>query len=294
MKKSMIKLCAKLSLWLLVLALTKPLAAEHSFDLYPADRMAKGDDSTRVIFANWNNEYEGLCVYLDDDDNVIVSINILTKTNVLSAYPAVHYEYSFDNAPPNVSPALQTSDLSPTVWLGENIYVATFLHKLPFGSVCLEPTQSIPLDYAFKLVTPATGGAYDAYPIAGYIGTLFPDFVHPDYAAQSGIDMGQKQICCRTPPSPGAELRRGQTTTLQTELHVLPNPFEDHLQIRGTLARGEALRIELYDLTGRVWLQEQQNTRPYVDYTLATDDLPPGIYFIRINGGEPTKVVKTQ
>ncbi len=289
----MTKLFVRLSFLFCFFAFTTNASADVPIDLsFPA--IVKDNDSSRVIWANWYSETEGLCVFVDDNDNVIVSINILTKTNQVNLYPTLQYKYVFGNVSAGVSAPLTANDLTPTVWLGENIYIATYVHKLPFGSVCLDPNQTLALDYSFEVVTPSAAGGHDIYPIGDYIGTFFPNFIHPDYAAQSGIEMGQKTICCRTPPDPGTESRSRQRTELSTNLHVSPNPFDEQINIRGTLSQGEAFQVEVYDLTGKQWYRQINSSPQWVDQSISTADFPPGIYFVRVNGQEPTKLVKTQ
>jgi hypothetical protein len=80
--------------------------------------------------------------------------------------------------------------------------------------------------------------------------------------------------------------------------YTVPNPFSTQLQIGFTLAKSEDVKLQLFDLTGREWRNEEQvlgagNQQILID----VHDLPPGSYFYIIHGAEwnrSGKVVKIE
>jgi Secretion system C-terminal sorting domain/Fibronectin type III domain len=88
-----------------------------------------------------------------------------------------------------------------------------------------------------------------------------------------------------------------ESTALIQKSLISPNPFTDHLNIQlPTLTPETPVNLALYDLQGRL-VATQFGRNDNQMYTLPTENLKPGMYFLRIEaGGEvsTTKVVKTQ
>lgn len=258
------------------------------------------EDSSKVIFTNWLSEREGMCVYLNKDGDIEVSINVLTQTSHVQEFPVMHYEFSFDNGPLQVSNPITSVDLMPVQLYGESIFQATFIKVIPFVENCSSPTEQIPVDYHLALVTPDTiNGGYMTYPVDDYIGTLFPSFIYDGGGTHSSsIDMGQKTICCQTDPNDnhggaGAERLANQPVNLASQLQLTPNPFGDQLAVELQFPVDTPIELQIFDSMGKRWHVQREAAQRDFRTTVNTADLPAGIYFFQVNQEPPTRLIKT-
>ena len=79
---------------------------------------------------------------------------------------------------------------------------------------------------------------------------------------------------------------------------IYPNPFATHTTIGFTLTKPEAVKLQLFDITGRTLREAAQEcTLGTNEIELDTRDLPPGCYWYLLHGGEwerSGKVVKIE
>lgn len=73
------------------------------------------------------------------------------------------------------------------------------------------------------------------------------------------------------------------------ELRVHPNPFVRFTEIRG---QGAEDRIEIYDMMGRLVEQKQKAKSKKQKIKVIGKDLPQGVYFVKVKGYKPVKIVK--
>jgi len=100
---------------------------------------------------------------------------------------------------------------------------------------------------------------------------------------------------------PGESNSRSESDLLDDagtmKLSASPNPFTQQLDIKIPYATDEnAVTINLYDLRGRIVLTKQSIGRAQT-ISLPTEDLIPGVYFLRVKTGDRSdtiKVLKTQ
>lgn len=74
---------------------------------------------------------------------------------------------------------------------------------------------------------------------------------------------------------------------LLPDLTVFPNPASERLQVQWETQARTAFRVEVYDLNGRLLLQQPQQAMPGVQSTVVDlTSLPQGIYQLRITDGQ--------
>lgn len=71
------------------------------------------------------------------------------------------------------------------------------------------------------------------------------------------------------------------------KVNVFPNPFTTQLTL--TNVSGNALNVSLNDISGKEIMTTEVNS---AFYTLDTDQIPAGVYFLKINSNEDSKVYK--
>lgn len=103
----------------------------------------------------------------------------------------------------------------------------------------------------------------------------------------SGVSVSVRRGACivNDPPAPiNAADRLAPATDGIGFIRPLPNPFTDVLTLRGAGGTPEApVQILLFDAAGRLIRQEQAVIEGSHD--LPTDDLPPGVYFLKLQSG---------
>jgi hypothetical protein len=74
-------------------------------------------------------------------------------------------------------------------------------------------------------------------------------------------------------------------------LHVFPNPFRytTHVELAGTYAR-QKIRLEIFDISGRL----VKSSLLGVSALHLGKDFSPGIYFLKVAGSKPVKLVKLE
>jgi hypothetical protein len=112
----------------------------------------------------------------------------------------------------------------------------------------------------------------------------------------AGVKVSIAKLECPSVKSGGSNDRTVEATFATAPI-ISPNPFTNHLNIQlPTLTPETPVSLALYDLQGRL-VATQFGRDDNQMYTLSTENLKPGMYFLRIEaGGEvsTTKVVKTQ
>jgi len=82
----------------------------------------------------------------------------------------------------------------------------------------------------------------------------------------------------------------------QTKILVFPNPAQDYIYINFSATRNEPVNIEIFDMMGKSLLNRNFNCDPENNsFEIKTEDLPKGIYFIKIilpSGTEQIKFLK--
>ncbi|NBC08697.1 MAG: T9SS type A sorting domain-containing protein [Bacteroidetes bacterium] len=78
---------------------------------------------------------------------------------------------------------------------------------------------------------------------------------------------------------------------LLPELAVFPNPASERLQVQWESQERTAFRVEVYDLNGRLLLQQPQQSMPGVQSTVVDlSNLPQGMYHLRTTDGQRQNV----
>ena len=78
-------------------------------------------------------------------------------------------------------------------------------------------------------------------------------------------------------------------------LRITPNPFTDFVLVDFTLDEPTAPRLELFNVRGQLVRQHQFDAATRQQHRLATNDLAPGVYLLRIvgtNGSRTVRIVK--
>ena len=96
-----------------------------------------------------------------------------------------------------------------------------------------------------------------------------------------------------------AEITTGQTTAVSDfisdhEMNILPNPVQTTAVVGLRNAYRGAISAEIIDLTGRAIgaAQTFDKTEFNQSFSLATENLPAGVYLVRLRAGEKTGVMK--
>ncbi len=83
-----------------------------------------------------------------------------------------------------------------------------------------------------------------------------------------------------------APLGVSQSKTLGQDF-ALPNPFTTHTTIGFTLSKPEAVKLQLFDITGRRLRETERECNSGTnEIEIDTRDLPPGCYWYLLHGGE--------
>ncbi len=93
-----------------------------------------------------------------------------------------------------------------------------------------------------------------------------------------------------TPPDSTETTTPAETTTNSVKITVYPNPFSSQIFIGSNNPADLAgTTVRLYDITGKLYkvqlLQSAKNS-------ISVGDLPSGIYFLKVEGGNNTQVFK--
>lgn len=299
MKKGIILSLRNLSLLFLFMGilLSFSVAPTPSLSAKKSKAVIK-DDSTKVIFSNWINEMQGFCVYLNDDDLVEMTVNIVTQTSHINEFPDIHYGYSFNNALEQMSNQLVSSDFVYQEYEGQMVYIATFTHFMDYSNQCTTPETTLSIDYSLRLITPDGNGGYNLYPVQEHLGTLFPVTTELGLNGNSaGLEMGDKVVCCdQKGKDLGFEARQVAPKPGLSQVQITPNPFSEELSIETTLPHNTTALVRIFDVTGKVWHQEQTliSAGRTTKQIISTAHFPPGLYFYKVNEETPIKLLKTE
>lgn len=85
-----------------------------------------------------------------------------------------------------------------------------------------------------------------------------------------------------------------ETHSLLTGMNLFPNPASGDLNVSAMLDQPSTVSIELFDLSGRIVLQEGYDVQPAGEFktVLNVADFAPGMYSLRIRAGESESVQK--
>jgi hypothetical protein len=111
-----------------------------------------------------------------------------------------------------------------------------------------------------------------------------------DYAAFDGRDLSGKGYVELNPDTAFCTLSSGIPEVPGAKLNVYPNPVSQKLVVTFE-GQGDEKEVRLYDKFGRLLLS-QSASDGFAE--LEASQLPGGIYFVRVNGYEPFKVLITQ
>ncbi|HCW07208.1 MAG TPA: hypothetical protein DGG95_07580 [Cytophagales bacterium] len=75
------------------------------------------------------------------------------------------------------------------------------------------------------------------------------------------------------------------------EVDTYPNPFQSTLSVKVTNPNNEEVTLQMMDITGRV-IPLGKAIRNEDEYIVATDHIPGGLYFLRVNIGNFVKAIK--
>jgi hypothetical protein len=73
-------------------------------------------------------------------------------------------------------------------------------------------------------------------------------------------------------------------------LEVYPNPASDQLNV--VLDHEGEIRISIIDITGRLLQSDTYHSGGFTTQTLNVSDLDPGLFFIRLEAGTESQVVR--
>ncbi len=104
-------------------------------------------------------------------------------------------------------------------------------------------------------------------------------------------------IQCRRPSSGGEPALETSNTTASTELlsfQVSPNPFTDELNIQMDESYTQAFQARLFNTAGQLCLSLEASKEEAAGkkFTLPTDALAPGMYYLHLSSGDGGTVVK--
>lgn len=125
-------------------------------------------------------------------------------------------------------------------------------------------------------------------------GKFFDNYA--EFAAAQNYAVTVYKGSCSSKPNPNAPDSNDHFSEEGTELALtpLPNPFSDRITIKGSAGTAEEpVQIALFNSEGVLVKQEEAVIEG--DHTLATDDLPPGLYFLQLKtaqGSSAHKLIK--
>ncbi len=72
---------------------------------------------------------------------------------------------------------------------------------------------------------------------------------------------------------------------------VAPNPFNGYINVHFDEAKRRNVQLDLIDLSGRT-LQSSKIDWSTTDYKMQTNEIPAGIYLLKITSGTYTEVIR--
>lgn len=86
---------------------------------------------------------------------------------------------------------------------------------------------------------------------------------------------------------------RSETKEHPFQLQIMPNPTSGNTTIRYTLAAEDIMKVEIYTSLGNLVAVPEKGMNKAGEHILnySTDELPPGVYYIRLTvGGQTTSL----
>lgn len=125
--------------------------------------------------------------------------------------------------------------------------------------------------------------------VSGVIGS--GNITFPNIAANHSVTV-YRGYCIAYPETPQNAADRVASDSDQSEfIRPLPNPFADVLTLNGSGGTPEApVEIQLFDAAGRLVKREEAVIEG--SYALSTADLPPGVYFLKLQSDAGSFVYK--
>lgn len=131
--------------------------------------------------------------------------------------------------------------------------------------------------------------------LGGALVSLQPGFHADGYAG--ALIMIRPSLCSPVIPRESSEQQIITEIEFDSELKCFPNPFTDQIKIEFNLSKDDNASINIIDVTGR---EVKEISNSYLaegihDLTIDSSDLPPGIYFVVLQGSDfrkDQKIVK--
>lgn len=117
------------------------------------------------------------------------------------------------------------------------------------------------------------------------------------YVMTGGADMyaGSISALCLIKSDPGAVEEENQISNLKSQrLRASPNPFTNTTGIRGLglgIGKEEKVNIRIYDISGKL-VESFDKAQDKGAEIVIGKDLKPGVYFAKVKGYEPVKILK--
>ena len=156
------------------------------------------------------------------------------------------------------------------------------------GHYCIQNSDPGGSDNSFQIVKVDNTGYTTV--LSGVFGENGANFMSPLTEDKIRI---YKISCTGNMANPNAPDSNDHFSEEGTELALtpLPNPFSDRITIKGSAGTAEEpVRIALFNSEGVLVKQEEAVIEG--DHTLATDDLPPGLYFLQLKTAQSSSAHK--
>lgn len=219
-------------------------------------------DSNQIIY--YMQEYAYLRVSINDEVTGIISFDDFTVTQKPSGL--FHYDYLFSCPAPDTP---VTNNTLPTFELKVELVIET------------SSSNFVPLP-AWLI-----SGVFLNFEGEGEPETEFVANVIPCDALELADRLGML-------PGQESPKKTNHIDTAVEDLSVIPNPFNNFINVSSGDNELEFLNIELFDLAGRSLIKQNKEITGYETkyYTLDTSDLLPGVYVCKIRSNSFDKNIK--
>ncbi len=269
----------------------------------------------KIVLTNWVNPMDSQgCIVVEEGGNYIlkIEVTITVGDNDISTFPSLYYSYDFGGLDVGRSALITNANFTPFNDNGNNVYRATFSHQMSFAQTCEGPNVTTAFDYSINLETrlnptgagsESQGATFIDYPVASYVGTLFPAYLFFD---ENGLPIdptslisGQKDVCCvifegeerSSTTSEEASTLQSSTVT-SSDFQISPNPFRDEFTIAFENTPERAVQVELFNASGKRVIFKQITGEISNTLRIDTQELANGFYYCRVNGGKSHKIIK--
>lgn len=297
--------------------------------------LVKAQEGNGVIVPmknNWGTHEMGttpegqMCVELDEDNVLRLSIYLNTATNEVESELPMHIFYTL--VEPNISvmtPAITKSDFHLVNGTNFNYYQYKLNINYDFSGTCLRGNDPGVFTIMYQLFAQTEGcqSGCTPYPMQNQV--LWPTNMFGQQPASCPPVYESKRICCHTDDRQGLAMLDDETTdiaegeTLQpglsiempsnsqnevnrfmtaagadNKLQVTPNPFKDDITVQFVGEEPGQLKLECFNAEGKLMKSVLGTTEFAGPQSIPFDltSIPAGLYYLRVSTTSWTKTVK--